>query len=179
MEQLILKRTVAGESPAAMQTGSAGLSNSSMNILILMTLCWLYSHFMMNLRLKTRTGWINNLMTDFSPEVSPDRQMKRHWWLVFWSKKPESTLIRRNAAMDIGVSCSIIFGLLFTVLFFYTRFQVDFVSYTVFVFLVLSELDRVLPSSSFYWFVSIKFLRVLDFQNERSWQCFVKTAAHL
>ncbi|XKL66245.1 hypothetical protein PGB90_009665 [Kerria lacca] len=43
-----------GESPAAMQTGSAGLSNSSVNILILMSVCWLYSHFMMNLRLKTK-----------------------------------------------------------------------------------------------------------------------------
>ncbi|XP_065206285.1 kin of IRRE-like protein 1 [Planococcus citri] len=43
-----------GESPAAMQTGSAGLSNSSVNILILMSLCWLYSHFMMNLRLRAR-----------------------------------------------------------------------------------------------------------------------------
>ncbi|XP_075215141.1 zwei Ig domain protein zig-8-like [Lycorma delicatula] len=32
-----------GESPAAMQTGSAGLSNSSFNILALLLLCWLHN----------------------------------------------------------------------------------------------------------------------------------------
>lgn len=40
-----------GERPAAMQTGSAGLSNSSVNILTLMLLCWTYSVFLERLQL--------------------------------------------------------------------------------------------------------------------------------
>lgn len=33
----------AGERPAAMQTGSAGLSNSSLNIVVVMIICYIYS----------------------------------------------------------------------------------------------------------------------------------------
>ncbi|XP_075215165.1 zwei Ig domain protein zig-8-like isoform X2 [Lycorma delicatula] len=40
-----------GESPAAMQTGSAGLSNSSFNLLTLLLLCWAYSALLEQLRL--------------------------------------------------------------------------------------------------------------------------------
>lgn len=34
---------VSGERPAAMQTGSAGLSNSSINIVVVMIICYIYS----------------------------------------------------------------------------------------------------------------------------------------
>ncbi|RZF37052.1 protein sidekick-like isoform X2 [Nilaparvata lugens] len=40
-----------GESPAAMQTGSAGLSNSSFNLLTLLLLCWTYTALIEQIRL--------------------------------------------------------------------------------------------------------------------------------
>uniref|UniRef100_A0A1B6ECR6 Ig-like domain-containing protein n=1 Tax=Clastoptera arizonana TaxID=38151 RepID=A0A1B6ECR6_9HEMI len=40
-----------GERPAAMQTGSAGLSNSSVNILTLMFICWSYSVYLERIQL--------------------------------------------------------------------------------------------------------------------------------
>nr|XP_018909923.1 PREDICTED: kin of IRRE-like protein 3 isoform X2 [Bemisia tabaci] len=42
-----------GERPAAMQTGSAGLSNSSMNIVALMLLCWIYSEVLERVQLNS------------------------------------------------------------------------------------------------------------------------------
>nr|CAD7431925.1 unnamed protein product [Timema monikensis] len=45
------KLVVQGERPAAMQTGSAGLSNSSLNIVTLILLCLLYSFVLEEIQL--------------------------------------------------------------------------------------------------------------------------------
>lgn len=45
---------VSGERPAAMQTGSAGLSNSSLNILALMIISYVYTAIYLSLQLEMK-----------------------------------------------------------------------------------------------------------------------------